>query len=144
MSLRMTPEQVTRHRQRIGADDYRAEAGKPAERAVEPVRGPRYKSTWEARAAELLDIRLRAGEIRSWVYEGMHVRLPGDIMYRADFVIQMWDGRICAWEVKGRMLEPARIKLRQAVERYPNIEWYLLRKDMVPHRLLTPSDVPSK
>ena len=144
MTLRMTEEAVLRHRQRIGADDYRAEAGKPAERAVEPVRGPRYKSDWERRAAELLDIRLRAGEIRSWVYEGMHVRLPGDIMYRVDFVIQRWDGRTEGWEVKGRMREAARIKLRQAVERYPNIEWYLLRGDLVPHRLLTPSDVPSK
>ena len=144
MTLRMTEEAVLRHRQRIAAPKDDASLVAMAERAVEPVRGPRYKSTWEARAAELLDIRLRAGEIRSWVYEGMHVRLPGDIMYRADFVIQMWDGRICAWEIKGRMREPARIKLRQAVERYPNIEWYLLRGDLVPHRLLTPSDVPSK
>ncbi len=144
MTFRMTPEQVTRHRHRIGADDHGPEAGKPAERAVEPVRGPKFKSKWEERFAQLLDIRQKAGEIKSWVYEGIHLRLPGDVMYRIDFVVQRWDGACEAVEIKGRMREPARIKLRQAVERYPLFDWYLVRGDMVPCRLYSPSDVPSR
>jgi hypothetical protein len=137
----MTEEDARRHLERV----RQVPATLPPQDApAEAHRGPKYKSTWEARAAELLDLRLRAGEIRSWIYEGMHVRLPGDIMYRVDFVIQLWDGRIQGWEIKGRMREPARIKLRQAVERYPCIEWYLLRGDMIPVRLYSPRDVPSK
>lgn len=144
MTLRMTDEQVTRHRQRIAAPKDDASLVAMAGRAVEPVRGPKFKSKWEERFAQLLDIRQKAGEIKSWVYEGIHLRLPGDVMYRIDFVVQRWDGACEAVEIKGRMREPARIKLRQAVERYPLFDWYLVRGDMVPCRLYSPSDVPSR
>ena len=144
MTLRMTPEQVTRHRQRIGADDYRPEAGKPAERAVEPVRGPRYRSSWEANFAGKLELMRRAGEIVDYGHERIKFRLPGDRFYCPDFDALTPSGETLVFEVKGYARRLAMDRLRAAVEIYPGFRWHIVRKDMQPHRLLTPADVPSR
>ena len=139
--LRMTAEQAQRHLERVRQVPV---TQSPQEAPAEAHRGPKYKSSWERRFAKLLDLRVRNGEFRSWIYEGMHLRLPGDVMYRVDFIAQAWDGVAHCFEVKGRMREPARIKLRAAVATYPGFAWWLVRGDMLPIRLYAPSDVPGK
>jgi len=146
----MTEEDARRHLERVRVAKTGTGSQEPAESILEGQpdtflrAGPKFKSKWEERFAELLDIRIRAGELRSWVYEGIHLRLPGDIMYRVDFIACTAAGELEAIEVKGRMREPARIKLRQAIERYPQFKWFLVRGDMIQIRLYAPKDVPSK
>lgn len=65
-------------------------------RALEPAgRGPvpsptsPYKSTWEARYAQHLDVLKAAGAIVGWWYEPVRFRLPGKRnFYKADFLVQ--------------------------------------------------------
>lgn len=48
-----------------------------------------YKSTWEARYAQHLDVLKAAGEIAGWWYEPVRFRLPGKRnFYKADFLVQ--------------------------------------------------------
>ena len=135
--IRFTEAQVAEHKARV------ANPGATPARTEKPARppGPRFKSDWERRFAELLDLRVRAGELTGWVYEGIHLRLPGDVMYRVDFVGHMADGTIALWEIKGRMRPEARIKIVQAVTLYPGFVWHLVRGDMIPIRLQTPADL---
>ena len=144
MSLRMTDEQVTRHRQRIAAPKDDASLVAMAERAVEPVRGPRYRSSWEANFSGKLELMRRAGEIVDYGHERIKFRLPGDRFYCPDFDALTPAGETLVFEVKGYARRLAMDRLRAAVELYPGFRWHIVRKDMVPHRLLTPSDVPSK
>jgi hypothetical protein len=46
-------------------------------------------------------------------------------------------------EVKGRMRDSARIKLRTAIDVFPRFEFYIVGEDMTPRRLFTPADVPA-
>ncbi|MBK8799422.1 MAG: hypothetical protein IPM07_25375 [Anaerolineales bacterium] len=142
----MTPEQVARHRQRIGADDCMAEAGQPAERAVEPVRGPRVigRNRWEQAYAAVLDLRHKAGEFREWGYERIKFRLPGDVFYTPDYDILRWDGFVEIHELKGMARRAGMDKLRAAIELYGGFHWYLVRGENVPIRMLSPKDVPSR
>lgn len=136
--IRFTEAQLAEHRARVATPARQA-----LEFAPKPARppGPRFKSDWEAKFSRLLDLRVRAGEITHWTYEGVHLRLPGDVMYRVDFIAHRPDRQIEAIEVKGRMRPEARVKLRQAVTLYPGFDWFLVRADMIPRRLRSADDV---
>ena len=109
-----------------------------------PVAAPdKYRSSWERRFAELLEFRRTAGEIKSWQYEPITLKLPGGVRYTPDFLITDLDDWLSIVEVKGVLKDSARIKLRQAVELYPSFRWYVVRDDMIPIRLLRATDVPA-
>lgn len=91
------------------------------------VRTGRYHSRKEARYADELEQRKRAGEI-SFYLEQVPFRLPGDIIYRLDFMTftekrnyspskEVWfDVRYI--EVKGKDLYAGRIKRKQTESIY--------------------------
>lgn len=123
---------------------YRTDLLKTAQESDPPAEAvPEYKSTWEARFAELLEFRRISGEVVSWQYEAITLRLPGGVRYTPDFYVRTKDGRAEFFEVKGQLRDNARIKLRQAVELFPGFDWHIVRGDMVPMRLLRPNDVPA-
>lgn len=97
----------------------------PAE-ASEAPSGPKFKSKAEARYAELLERQRRAGQIESWRYEAITLRIGLGARYSPDFLVVMNDGRMRLVEVKGHMKEAARVRLRVAVEMYPQFAWLLV------------------
>lgn len=97
----------------------------PAEPAEAPS-GPKFKSKAEARYAQLLERQRRAGQIESWRYEAITLRIGLGARYSPDFLVVTNDGRMRLVEVKGHMKEAARVRLRVAVEMYPQFSWLLV------------------
>lgn len=97
----------------------------PADPAEAPS-GPKFKSKAEARYAELLERQRRAGQIESWRYEAITLRLADGCRYTPDFWVVLNDGKVRLTEIKGHMREAARVRLRVAVEMYPQFAWLLV------------------
>lgn len=105
-------------------------AGKGSEvPAIAPVesRDP-FKSQLERDYAAHLDLRLKAGEVRRWVYEGVRLRIgwrrtkAGKLVasyYTPDFHVQLTGGEIQLHETKGFMREAAAVRLAACAELYP-------------------------
>lgn len=144
-AIRWSEDDLTAYRKRSAAQQPRVIEASVQDEVVNqvPHTGPRYKSKWEARFAQLLDAWKQDGSILWWGYESLTLLLPGGVRYRVDFAVLPAEGVTRCIEVKGRMMEPARIKLRQAIELHGRFEWYLVKGDMVPRRLYTPDDVPA-
>ena len=61
----------------------------PQEPETIPAPAHPYRSAWEARYAQHLEILKRAGEIIDYWYEPIRFRLPGEAnYYKSDFLIQ--------------------------------------------------------
>jgi hypothetical protein len=66
-----------------------------------PDAGPTYKSLWERRYAQHLELLKQAGEIICWTYEPVNFRLPSKRnFYKADFIVKTKHG-VQVHEVKG-------------------------------------------
>lgn len=84
------------------------------------VRTGHYHSKKEARYADTLELRRKAGEISFWL-EQTPFRLPGDIIYRLDFVVFTGNAGIYEvdWvEVKGKDLALGKLKRKQVEDLY--------------------------
>jgi hypothetical protein len=105
---------------------------------------PKYRSTWEEAYAMRLTILKAAGEIDDWEYETITLNLPGGVKYTPDFVV-WWScyEPVQFHEVKGRMRDSARIKLRTAIDVFDRFNFFIVGEDMVPRHLLYPDDVPA-
>lgn len=110
---------------RVAGDQGTGGVQTPAEPAEAPS-GPKFKSKAEARYAELLERQRRAGQIESWRYEAITLRIGLGARYSPDFLVVTNDGRMRLVEVKGHMKEAARVRLRVAVEMYPQFAWLLV------------------
>lgn len=130
-------------RELMAADQPRVIAAAVQDKVVNQSPGPRFRSTWEERFADQLVLLQREGSILWWGYEVLTLFLPGGVRYRVDFTTLKAEGGMACFEVKGRVREPARIKLRAAIALHPRFEWYLVGGDMTPRRLYTPGDVPA-
>ena len=89
-----------------------------------PVRGkgrrkPGEMNETEKRYAQSLDLRVHAGEILWWMYEGMTFRLAKRTTYTPDFNVMLPDGEIECHEVKGFWIDDARVKIKVAAEKFP-------------------------
>lgn len=146
-TLRWSEEQLAAYRGRGGAapvalpPECRSEIPSNAARArwAGPAKG-RFKSKTEARFAEQLDARRKAGEILYWRYEPISLRLvEGErVHYTPDFMVAECDGSTTLIEVKGFMREAARLRFLAARERFPQFRWRLVwarRKEFVEGRL---------
>ena len=95
-----------------------------------PASGPKFKSKAEARYAQFLETRKRAGEIADWDYEAITlvVGRAGRMTSRLtpDFVVHRHDGATELIEIKGYMRGDARTKLLAAVRQWPGFEWWLV------------------
>lgn len=92
--------------------------------------GPKFKSKAEARYAQILEARKRAGEIADWDYEPITlvVGRAGSMVSRLtpDFAVHRHDKAVELHEVKGWMKDDARAKLLAAVRQWPGFVWWLV------------------
>ena len=73
----------------------------------------------EARYAALLDIRMKAGEVVWWRFEGVTLKLADDTRYTPDFVLMLRDGTIECHETKGFWRDDALVKIKVAAAGFP-------------------------
>lgn len=74
----------------------------------------------EAKYAELLEQRKRAGEVTWYAFEPFKIRLADRTFYDVDFGVMLADGRLQVHEVKGGFItDDGRVKLKIAAEHFP-------------------------
>jgi predicted nuclease of restriction endonuclease-like RecB superfamily len=78
-----------------------------------------YASALESKYAEHLEARRLLGEIMAWSYETVTLDLGG-ASYTPDFAVLANDKKTEYHEVKGRIRDGDRLKLRIAANRFPN------------------------
>lgn len=76
--------------------------------------------------SEVLQLRLKAGEIHSWMYERQSFKIGTDCRYTPDFMVVMPDGELVAYEVKGFMRDDALVKLKSFKDQF-GYTTYLVR-----------------
>jgi len=82
----------------------------------------------EARYARRLMLRARRGEIHSYLYASIKLRLADRTWYTPDFAVFTADG-IEFHETKGFMRDDANVKLKVAAEMYPQFRFVLVTWD---------------
>lgn len=103
---------------RPGAVAERNQGQLPPIQATGTVRESRMNKT-ERRFAQELALQAKAGEIAWWAYEPLNLRLGVNCYYRIDFMVMKSDGRLIAYEVKGKWEDDALVKIRTAAEKFP-------------------------
>lgn len=73
----------------------------------------------EAKYAEVLEARLRLGEVLFYKYEGAKLRLAVNTTYSPDFLVQLANGEIEFHETKGFWEQASRIKIKVAADMFP-------------------------
>ncbi len=73
----------------------------------------------EAKYAQLLDLRQKAGEILWWEFEGITLKLADDTRYTPDFDVMLPDGSIECHETKGFWRDDALVKIKVAAKQFP-------------------------
>jgi hypothetical protein len=86
-----------------------------------PPRKDGYKSSYEARfATEVLEPEMAAGRVIWWAYEPWSLKLaPNKCRYTPDFAVMYESGDIVVYEVKGRWMEAAKVRLKVASAEHP-------------------------
>lgn len=84
-----------------------------------PRHEPGTMNKTEAAYAQYLEVRKRAGEIQSYDFEAMKLRLAKATFYTPDFMVITASGFVEFHEVKGFWEEDARVKIKTAAEKYP-------------------------
>jgi hypothetical protein len=96
---------------------------KPKEPAAKPatarVHTPGQMNKTEARYAEQLEAWRLSGEITSWMFEPLKLRLAKRTYYSPDFLVVRPDGAMEFHEVKGHWEDDARVKVKVAAEKFP-------------------------
>ncbi len=82
----------------------------------------------EAAYANLLELRKKAGAIKSWRFEPMKFRLADKTYYTPDFMVTFTD-RIEFHEVKGFWEDDARVKIKVVAEMFPEFLFVAVKKD---------------
>ena len=73
----------------------------------------------EAAFDEMLRLRVMAGEIAWYKFEGLKLRLADNTFYTPDFAVMLVTGLLECHEVKGFWLDDARAKIKIAADMYP-------------------------
>jgi len=79
--------------------------------------GERNKT--EAAYEETLKLKMLAGEILWYAFEGVKLRLADLTTYTPDFAVMLSDGTLEMHEVKGFWQDDARVKIKVAAELFP-------------------------
>ena len=90
------------------------------------VDGQRFDSKLEARYYEQLKLRRAAGEVL-WFISQAPFRLPGGVIYRADFLVALASGGVDVVDCKGRLTQASANKIKQVRAIY-GIDVKLVRK----------------
>ena len=73
----------------------------------------------EAAYEQHLALRVKAGEIQSYMFEPMSLRLGKSCFYMPDFMVVTIEGFVAFHEVKGFWREDARVKIKVAAAKFP-------------------------
>lgn len=88
-----------------------------------------YRSKEEREYAEMLDVKLKAGDIRAWKHEKLRLGLGDRVTYTPDFLVWTKDGAIELHEVKGGWIrDVGRVKFKVAQEQFPMFRFVLAQK----------------
>lgn len=82
-------------------------------------RGDSGMNRLESAYSQHLELRLIAGEIAWYQFEGMKFRLAGKTFYTPDFNVMLADGTLEMHETKGFWEDDARVKIKVAAEQFP-------------------------
>lgn len=78
--------------------------------------------------ASHLDMQIIAGEVLSWAFEPIRLRLADGTFYTPDFMVVNRAQQIEIHETKGFMREAARVRLNVAAELHP-FQFFLVKRD---------------
>lgn len=81
----------------------------------------------EAAYEKLLKMRLMAGEVSWYKFEGIKFRLADKTFYSPDFAVMLADGTMEIHETKGFMMDDANAKIKIASSMYP-FKFIVVRK----------------
>src|SRR5262252_9696845 len=98
----------------------------PAPKGKGLLATPTYDSRWNEEYATFLDGLKQARLIWDFWYEPFSLRLSKACFYRPDFLVQLCDGLLELREVKGWWREDAKVKWKQAIEKYPCFTFVLV------------------
>lgn len=79
--------------------------------------GERNKT--EAAYEETLKLRMHAGEVLWFAFEGVKLRLADLTFYTPDYAVMLSDGTLEMHEVKGFWQDDARVKIKVAADLFP-------------------------
>lgn len=91
----------------------------PRFRSIVRTRIPGQMNKLESRYADRLELLKRAGQIATYWYEGITLRLARRTGLTPDFVVQLTDGTLELHECKGFMQDDAAVKLKVAATMFP-------------------------
>lgn len=91
------------------------------------VDGKRFASKAEAKYYVGLLARFMAGEVKIIIRQPS-IDLPGNIKYRADFLIVLDDGSVDIIDVKGFITKEFKLKAKLFKSKYPGVNFYLETK----------------
>lgn len=119
MSIRWSEDDLRAHLRRNSAVPLLLDAAaEPAARVKRAGRAPEMNKT-EAAYAQVLEMRLRAGEIHWYGFERMKLRLADKTFYTPDFSVLLPNLALEFHEVKGKWEDDARVKIKVAAAQYP-------------------------
>jgi hypothetical protein len=75
----------------------------------------------------LLDLRVKAGEIREYKYEAIKLRLADKTFYTPDFLVVTMNGNLELHECKGFPRDDWKVKWKVCIEMYPDFKWVLVK-----------------
>jgi hypothetical protein len=73
----------------------------------------------EVAYSQYLELRMAAGEVAWYLFEGMKFRLAARTYYTPDFNVMLADGTMEMHETKGFWEDDARVKIKVASELFP-------------------------
>lgn len=93
-------------------------------RRPKPGRMNKLEAAW----AEQLEIVRTSGNIASWQYEAVKLRLAKATWYTPDFMVVRNDGELEFHEVKGFWRDDARVKIKVAAAAFPEFVFFVITK----------------
>jgi hypothetical protein len=102
----------------------------PMQRMQELGRLPRGRmNKLETAFGQVMAARLHVGEITWYGFEAIKLRLADKTFYTPDFpAIAAVDGVLEFYEVKGRWMDDARVKIKVAAEQFPCFRFFGIRR----------------
>jgi len=93
-----------------------------------PRHEPGKMNKTEIAYANVLELRKKAGAIKSWRFEPIKFRLADKTYYTPDFMVVLGD-HIEFHEVKGFWEDDARVKIKVVAELFPEFLFVAVKKD---------------
>lgn len=104
--------------------------------SASPIAMPKRQEMNKAEAAysRVLDARKQSGEIESWIFGSVKLKLAEKTYYTPDFMVTRWFGseaRVFEFhEVKGTFIhDDAAVKFKVARDKFPWFKWVLVVVD---------------